>query len=613
MARTIGTEAILEAATQWRDRCLLADGSVFTEEFLWVRPQFVELEEHFINNPDEGDRSFLEKLKDQISATPPETKQVTGEMLWVMMLFPSNITQQRKVELVATVWGWSGKLLPRNHPMLTVLAHGIGSGGMGYNSYQPFELQFFVRLMLDWKVLDAGERVRLLANPWAFAEFVDKVEGADRRQFRHMLLHLLFPDSFERVSSGNNKARIDKAFESSIGAAPLSELEAGNTLLARDRRLFRLRRQLEAERPGKRLDFYQGDLLLRWNAPEAPRPPEAPPVAPTVRERTAIFTVPTPQSTQDTSLAPTSEFDLATVTEALQALGLRISERTVRRYHLALSSRGFVILSGVSGTGKTWVAEAYARTIGARPLVVPVAPNWTSNEDLLGFADPFGGVYRDTEFSRFLRDAAAEHADARRDARPARQFHLILDEMNLARVEYYFAKFLSAMEQRMRDGEARIELSEKDKIMLTPNLKFIGTVNVDETTHGFADKVYDRAHLIEMTASREAIEEHLGAAPYRAILLQIWDTVLPVAPFAFRVLDDIRRYVEAAKTLNVPWEELFDEVVLQKILTKIRGTDPRIGDALVALDDITTQFPLSNGKIKTMRAGFEQHGVVSFF
>ena len=82
---------------------------------------------------------------------------------------------------------------------------------------------------------------------------------------------------------------------------------------------------------------------------------------------------------------------------------------------------------------------------------------------------------------------------------------------------------------------------------LTPNLRFIGTVNVDETTHGFADKVYDRAQLIELEASREAIQHHLANSTIAKTLLTAWDALHEVAPFAFRVIDDMRNYVAAAE------------------------------------------------------------------
>jgi hypothetical protein len=321
-----------------------------------------------------------------------------------------------------------------------------------------------------------------------------------------------------------------------------------------------------------------------------------------------------PPATDDGETEDAGPPDLAAVLETLQRMGLRVSARTLRRYHLALDSRGFVILSGVSGTGKTWLAEAYGQAVGARVLVVPVAPNWTTNEDLLGFADPINGTYRDTAFSRFLRDAAAENAEARRAGRAPRAYHLVLDEMNLARVEYYFATFLSAMELRMRDGEARIVLGPKDVVALPPTLKFVGTVNIDETTHGFADKVYDRAQVIEIGFAREDLESHLGGAPYKTDLLAVWDAVNTVAPFAFRVLDDAGRYIAGAGPLGVAWEELLDEVILQKVLPKIRGTDPRVGDALGELAVLTAdRFPLSHAKVAAMRVTFEQHGVASFF
>jgi len=294
---------------------------------------------------------------------------------------------------------------------------------------------------------------------------------------------------------------------------------------------------------------------------------------------------------------------------------MRLDDRTIRRYHLALATRGFVILSGVSGSGKTWLADAYARVVDAARLIVPVAPNWTTNEDLLGFSDPMTGDYRDTPFSRFLREAASKYREARTKGLHPREYHLILDEMNLARVEYYFARFLSAMETRMRDGEAVVELGPNDHVVLPPTLRFIGTVNIDETTQSFADKVYDRAQLIEITASRDEIDTHLGASQYRTIVLEVWDAVNDVAPFAFRVLDDIGRYVDNGKNLDAEWLELLDEQILQKILPKIRGTDPRVGDALDTLENIMRkqELSLSLAKILAMRSRFEQQGVASFF
>ena len=160
-----------------------------------------------------------------------------------------------------------------------------------------------------------------------------------------------------------------------------------------------------------------------------------------------------------------SEPSFPDICKKVTAQGLRISESTLRRYHLALKSRKFIILSGISGTGKTWLTKAYAEAVEAEYILVPVAPNWTTNEDLLGYLSPMDNKYHETDFSAFLKKAEEEYQQAQAKQLTPRPYHLVLDEMNLARVEYYFAKFLSAMEVRMREGVAQIQLaSEKTSL-----------------------------------------------------------------------------------------------------------------------------------------------------
>jgi len=306
---------------------------------------------------------------------------------------------------------------------------------------------------------------------------------------------------------------------------------------------------------------------------------------------------------------------LAEVVTLLHKSGLRLSERTIRRYHMALNSRGFVILAGLSGTGKTWLAEEYATAVGAAALMVAVAPNWTSDEDLLGFQSPLTGDYQHTPLSAFLRGAASAYTTARRQGVTPRPYHFILDEMNLARVEHYFAKFLSAMEVRARRGAATIDLSPEERVTLPPNFYFVGTINVDETTHGFADKVYDRAQLLEVDLEPDQLRHHVGDAPYREDLLELRRILGDAAPFAFRVVDDVARYVQQADAHQVSWQEAFDEAVLQKLLPKIRGTDA--ATAQRALEAFAAhcgdRFPLSASKARRMREGLMATGFASYF
>lgn len=308
------------------------------------------------------------------------------------------------------------------------------------------------------------------------------------------------------------------------------------------------------------------------------------------------------------------EPEFPTIVAGLLASGLRIEERTIRRYHVSLKTRGFVVLSGLSGSGKTALARRYAQIVGAQPLLVAVAPNWTTNEDLLGYVDPINHEYRHTQFSEFLIAAQEEYEHAKLEQRNPQPFHLILDEMNLARVEYYFAKFLSAMELRTDSEPSLIDLGGELQVPLTPNLKFVGTVNIDETTHGFADKVYDRAQLLEMPVDRDQIKLHTDGREYQSLLLAVWDALRRVAPFGFRVLDDIATYVDRAAVLGVAWQEAVDEQLLQKVLPKIKGTDPQIGDALDTLAQvIEDSCPLTYAKIQGMQAAFRDHGFVSYF
>ena len=295
--------------------------------------------------------------------------------------------------------------------------------------------------------------------------------------------------------------------------------------------------------------------------------------------------------------------------------GLIISDRTLRRFHVSIRTRGFVILSGISGTGKTWLSDAYAEAIGAEYLLVPVAPNWTTNEDLLGYLNPLDNTYHDTAFSEFLRAAAQEYEEATKADRSPMSYILTLDEMNLARVEYYFAKFLSAMEVRARRGTAEIELAPNESVALTPNLLFIGTVNVDETTHGFADKVFDRAQLIEMEAPRDAIADHIGSAAFRESLLEIYDAVEPSKPFAFRVVEDVRAYVGESESLDVEWQEAVDEQILQKVLPKLTGADPAIRLTLDRILELCEQngFDLTGAKARKMLETFDRDGFTSYF
>jgi hypothetical protein len=170
------------------------------------------------------------------------------------------------------------------------------------------------------------------------------------------------------------------------------------------------------------------------------------------------------------------------------------------------------------------------------------------------------------------------------------------------------------MEVLTAAGNAQVSMFGPDVVDLTPNLFFIGTVNVDETTQGFADKIYDRAQVIEVTHGREEVESRIQLPELKQLLMAIWDAVADVAPFSIRIVDEINRYVDEALRIGVPLDQAVDDQIIQKILPRINGTDTRLGVMLQRLSDLTSdRFPRSYERIQRLIFGFDTYGIVSFF
>jgi 5-methylcytosine-specific restriction endonuclease McrBC GTP-binding regulatory subunit McrB len=189
--------------------------------------------------------------------------------------------------------------------------------------------------------------------------------------------------------------------------------------------------------------------------------------------------------------------------------GFSFEESAVSAFYVALKTKGFVILAGLTGTGKTKLPQLFCELITDKDyqkLFVPVRPNWRDSKPLVGYFNPIEGIYQSTELLKLI-EKACKNWDNGQVKLP---FVVLLDEMNLARVEYYFADFLSILESG-RDKNSKYtkeaillhtsggncEVRDQKEIKLPPNLYFVGTVNLDETTYSFSPKVLDRAFVVE--------------------------------------------------------------------------------------------------------------------
>ena len=268
MARWKHATAILDAARRWKQRCLLECTSVFTDETLWTRSNFEQIHTYFVERPDTGSDSFEEKALRQLEHAPPEAKRLWAEVTWIYNLVSSNRKLETKLQSIKTVWERSEASLPEEHWALgEVLAGGVSHPGPDWNRWREF--RFIVTTMIAWFSLSADERKSRLADPWRFAEWLDGQDGSNHRQFRHKVLFLLFPDSFERMLTTSHKRDAVKAFS---GKQAEEHNIAGMSHLDLDRALLAIRERLEGEHPETEIDFYEPPLREVWRRTPAPPP-----------------------------------------------------------------------------------------------------------------------------------------------------------------------------------------------------------------------------------------------------------------------------------------------------------------------------------------------------
>ena len=183
---------------------------------------------------------------------------------------------------------------------------------------------------------------------------------------------------------------------------------------------------------------------------------------------------------------------------AASKLGLYYSEKMIRLFVSAIASTKLVILQGISGTGKTSISLAWGKYVKHPSCVASVQPSWRDRTDIFGYLNEFTKKFNETDFLSYLYTAG--YTDE--------IFTVILDEMNLARVEYYFAEMLSILEMH-NTSEWKIEIVQSSwpsdpkrliggKLQIPPNCWYIGTINNDDSTFMVTDKVYDRAMPIDI-------------------------------------------------------------------------------------------------------------------
>ncbi len=314
----------------------------------------------------------------------------------------------------------------------------------------------------------------------------------------------------------------------------------------------------------------------------------------------------------------------------VQATGFVLDRSQLSALHHAWhcnERKRFVILAGLSGTGKTALVRHYARVycelLGLEPgkhlEVVAVSPDWKDPTGLLGY---YNALHEAPTFQvepalRLLLAAAKN---------PTKPYFLLLDEMNLARVEQYFAPFLSSMESGLPmalHGQDAPVNGVPPRLEWPRNLFIAGTVNMDETTFPFSDKVLDRAFTLEFwDVNLSAFFEARPVGRQQAlenVIRDFHDALKPIRRhFGYRTAGELLAFVEAAGPDATAEERqgLLDQGVFSKVLPRLRGeASPELRNTFAALRKLCEKASLKRceEKLVQMEAGLQRVGVTRFW
>ena len=271
----------------------------------------------------------------------------------------------------------------------------------------------------------------------------------------------------------------------------------------------------------------------------------------------------------------------------------------IRRFIAGLAVTHIVIMQGMSGTGKTSLAYAFGEFMQNQSVVVPIQPMWKERTDMIGYYNEFTKRFNETVLLRKMYEANCND----------NIYITVLDEMNIARVEYYFAEFLSLLElpnpeQRYLDVVSDKwsndpELLKNGQIKLPANMWFIGTANNDDSTFAISDKVYDRAMVMNLDQKaevfeaedaspvymskthwevivKEALEEYALSERNRRRLAMLDEYLVEKFRITFgnRIMKQINQYIPVCLACGGNELDALDDILARKVLRKLESQNP---------------------------------------
>ena len=271
----------------------------------------------------------------------------------------------------------------------------------------------------------------------------------------------------------------------------------------------------------------------------------------------------------------------------------------IRRFIAGMAVSHIIILQGMSGTGKTSLAHAFGSYVDNMSTIIPVQPMWKERTDLVGYYNEFTKKFNETLLLEKMYEANYSNDI----------YITVLDELNIARVEYYFAEFLSLLELPDPDERYLDVVSDKwptdpaqlkdGRIKLSENMWFIGTANNDDSTFAISDKVYDRAMILNLdnkcerftapktnkmrisykkfnSLVKEAVEEYSISTRNKKRLEQLDKYLIEHFHITFgnRIMKQINQYIPVYIACGGAELEALDDILSKKVMRKLETQNP---------------------------------------
>ncbi len=284
---------------------------------------------------------------------------------------------------------------------------------------------------------------------------------------------------------------------------------------------------------------------------------------------------------------------------AASKLHLYYEESDIRQFIAGMSVSHILVMQGMSGTGKTSLAYAFGEFLSNHSTIVPIQPMWKERTDLIGYYNEFTKKFNETVLLQKMYEANYSEE----------LYVTVLDEMNIARVEYYFAEFLSLLEIPNAEGrylDVITDVKKKDpkllkngRLKLPVNMWFIGTANNDDSTFAISDKVYDRAMIMNLDKKskwfdapqtsgvqisikhwerlvKEAIDKYKITYRNRKRIQRLDDYMIKHFHITFgnRIMKQINQYVPVMIACGGDEIEAIDDILAKKVLRKLESQNP---------------------------------------